>query len=281
MTGLEPSQILHHEQVMGYFQAQATYWRDVYSSDDLQATIIRERHAAVLDWIHELPLASDARVLEVGCGAGLLSTALALRGFNVQAIDPVQAMVEQTRSHAAERGATERVHVALGDVHTLKFPNEFFELVIAIGVIPWVDVPVQAIQELARVTRSGGYVIVSTANLLGLISQLDPLASPELTPLKRLVKAMLAHTGRPRPLPSLVYHSNRFVDTTLVQAGLVKMRGRTLGFGPFTLLHRRVLPDRIGVALHHWLQSLADRDLPGFRSTGVAYLAEARKAGPA
>jgi 2-polyprenyl-3-methyl-5-hydroxy-6-metoxy-1,4-benzoquinol methylase len=281
MTGPESSQILHHEQVIGYFQAQATYWRDVYASDDLQATIIRERHAAVLDWIHELPLASDSRVLEVGCGAGLLTTTLALRGFDVQAIDPVQAMVEQTRSHAVERGATERVHVALGDVQRLKFPNEFFELVIAIGVIPWVDLPVRAIQELARVTRSGGYVIVSTANRIGLISQLDPLACPELTPLKRRVKAMLVHTGHLQPLPSLAYHSNRFIDTTLVQAGLVKMRGRTLGFGPFTLLHRRVLPDRFGVALHHWLQSLADRDLPGFRSTGVAYLTEARKVGPA
>jgi 2-polyprenyl-3-methyl-5-hydroxy-6-metoxy-1,4-benzoquinol methylase len=281
MTRPPPSRILHHEQVIGYFQAQATYWRDVYASDDLQATIIRERHAAVLEWIHELPLASEAHVLEVGCGAGHLTTALALRGFDVQAIDPVQAMVEQTRSHAVEHGATKRVHVALGDVQTLKFPNGFFELVIAIGVIPWVDLPVQAIRELARVTCSGGYVIVSTANRLGLISQLDPLACPELTALKRRVKAMLVRTGHPRPLPSLVYHSSRFVDTTLMEAGLVKLRGRTLGFGPFTLLHRRMLPDRFGVALHHWLQSLADRDLPGFRSTGVAYLAEARKAGPA
>ncbi len=266
-----------HEQVSDYFRTHAAYWRELYASDDLQATIIRERHAAVLEAINGLSLPVGARLLEVGCGAGLLSIELALRGFNVQAIDSVQEMVEQARSQAAEWGATRRLQVALGDAQALAFPDGVFDLVVAIGVIPWVDLPVQAIQEMARVTRPGGYVIVSTANRLGLISQLDPLANPELTPLKRRVKAALARAGHPLPLPTLGYLSNRFVDTTLAQRGLMKMRGLTLGFGPVTLFHRRVLPNSFGMALHHWLQRLADRSVPVFRSAGVAYLIVAKK----
>jgi len=63
----------------------------------------------------------------------------------------------------------------------LAFPDGIFDLVVAIGVIPWVDHPVRAIQEVARVTRPGGYLLMSSANRLGLSSQLDPMANPELT----------------------------------------------------------------------------------------------------
>jgi ubiquinone/menaquinone biosynthesis C-methylase UbiE len=263
--------------VSTYFHTHAAYWRELYASEDLQATIIRERHTAVLQWIDDLPLPVGARVLEVGCGAGLLSSTLALRGFSVQAIDLVQEMVEQARSQAAECGAAGRLQVAMGDAQALAFPDGIFDLVVAIGVIPWVDHPIRAIQEMARVTRPGGCLLMSSANRIGLSSQLDPMANPELTSLKRRLKELLARAGHPLPRPTLEYHSNRRIDSVLTQAGLVKMRGRTLGFGPFTLLHRRVLPNSLGLALHHWLQSLADHGVPGFRSTGAAYLAQVRK----
>src|SRR5215469_13632239 len=159
MTILEGSSIRQQEQVSTYFRTHAAYWRELYASEDLQATIIRERHAAVLEWIDNLLLPVGARVLEVGCGAGLLSSTLALRGFSVQAIDLVQEMVEQARIQAAECGATGRLQVALGNAEALAFPDGTFDLVVAIGVIPWVDRPARVMQEMARVTRPGGCLL--------------------------------------------------------------------------------------------------------------------------
>ena len=81
---------------------------------------------------------------------------------------------------------------------------------------------------------------------------------------------------RPKPMMAAL-HARRFIDETLAGAKLVKTRSMTLGFGPFTFLRRKVLPESLGIALHHRLQCLAGRNVPIFRSTGMSYLILARK----
>ena len=268
------------EKVNAYFQSQSSFWKDLYARDGVFPEIIRDRQAAVLNWIDRLALAPGSRVLEVGCGAGFMAVALAQRGLRVHAIDPVEAMVELARRHAAEAGVAGPLSVAIGDVYTLAFEDGSFDLVIALGVIPWLERAEQAIQEMARVTRPGGHVILTTANRIGLVNLLDPLVNPVFAPLKRLVKAMLELVGirrrSPGQPPVMIFHSSRFIDEALAHAGFVKAESMTRGFG-FSLLRRRVLPISLGLAIHHRLQHLADRNVPAFRSAGMAYFVLARK----
>ncbi|HET8852310.1 MAG TPA: methyltransferase domain-containing protein [Ktedonobacteraceae bacterium] len=274
------------EQVNAYFQSRSAYWTDVYTGSggsDVDAEIYRERHARVLAWIDSLALPPGSRVLEIGCGAGFMSIALAQRGLRVHAIDAVEAMVEQARRHAAEAGITDRLCLEVGDIYALGFENESFDLVIAIGVIPWLERAELAIQEMARVTRPGGHIILTADNRQRLNNLLDPLRNPTLTPLKQGVKHALERLGLRRRLPDqteapfYTYHDCRFIDMALAQAALVKTRGMTLGFGPFSLLRRKVVPEPFATTLYHRLQRLADRGVPGFRSTGVHYLVLASK----
>src|SRR5262249_38527212 len=88
------------------FTANASYWGDVYRPDDhsFDATVFRARQAAAMTWIDTLALPSGARVLEVGCGAGFLTLALAQRGFRTDAIDGSDTMVETTRKRIATAG---------------------------------------------------------------------------------------------------------------------------------------------------------------------------------
>lgn len=72
-------------------------------------------------------------------------------------------------------------------------------------------------------------------------------------------------------------HSARYFDSALRAAGLNKLHGATLGFGPFTLLNQHVLPERLGVSLNCKLQALADHGFPIVRSTGVQYIVVAQK----
>ena len=97
-----------------------------------------------------------SEVLEVGCGAGLTTVALAQRGLRVHAIDPVPTMIELTQWHAAEAGLSGAVDAGLGDVHALPFDNDAFDLVVALGVLTWLHSPLIALQEMARVTRTRG-----------------------------------------------------------------------------------------------------------------------------
>ncbi len=272
------------EQVNAYFQSQSSYWKDIYGSSGVQGEIYRNRQAVVLTWIDSLTLAPKSHVLEIGCGAGFMSIALAERGFHVHAIDSTEAMVELARRHAAERGiAAPLLSLKAGDVYALDFEDGFFDLVLAIGVIPWLERPELAIREMARVTKPDGQVILTADNSARLIYLLDPWKNPVLKSLRRSVKKALErigllHRSSDEINPTLLtLHDRRFIDDTLARAKLIKTRDMTIGFGPFSFHRRIVLSEPLSTALHRRLQRLADRHMPVFRSTGTQYLVLARK----
>jgi 2-polyprenyl-3-methyl-5-hydroxy-6-metoxy-1,4-benzoquinol methylase len=266
--------------VNAYFQTQASFWNDIYSDNDVYAEIHQERHATVLAWVDALKLPPESRVLEIGCGAGFLSVELARRGFLVQAIDSVEAMVDLAYRHALESGLTERLSTAVGDINALSYEDNAFDLVLAIGVLPWIGQVEPALRELARVTRPEGFVLLTADNRARLNNLIDPWLNPALAPLKRAAKSALVRLGvRRRSVKDVgaTCHSRRFIDTSIQRFGLSKIRSKTLGFGPFTLLRRPLLSKRLGVTLHHRLQRLADRGMPLLRSTGAQYIVLAGK----
>jgi ubiquinone/menaquinone biosynthesis C-methylase UbiE len=266
--------------INAYFQSQSSFWKNIYISSDVYAEIHQDRQAAVLGWIDDLALPPGSHALEIGCGAGFMAVALAQRGLRVQAIDSVEAMVELTRQHAYESGLAERLSVAVGDIYALAFEEACFDVVLAIGVIPWIGQIEPALQEMARVTKPEGVVILTADNRARMNNLLDPLLNPLFAPVKQPVKSALQRTRlRRSSLKDIgaICHSRRFIDNSLAHVGLIKTRGKTLGFGPFTLFRYSIFPKRLGITLHHRLQRLADRGAPLLRSTGAQYIVLARK----
>src|SRR5262249_33853133 len=130
-------------------------------------------------------------------GAGFLSVALAQRGLRVHAIDSAETMIELTRQQAAESGVTDLLSVGAGDVYALAFKDDSFDLVVALGVIPWLERPELAIGEMARVSRPGGHITLTVDNRSALMYLLDPWMNPALAPLKRIIKSVLERIGIP------------------------------------------------------------------------------------
>lgn len=258
--------------VTDYFQKDAAFWESMYDQDDVFSVIHRDRALRAIQQVGRLPLIFGSRVLEVGCGAGLVAVRLAERGFVVEATDSTPAMVEATARNAERAGVTSRLRTALADAHHLEYPSGSFDLVVALGVLPWLHNPVQALGEMARVLRPGGYLLANVDNRARLTHLLDPLFNPMLQPLRRAV-GKGRHKG---PGTSLVW--SRQFDRQLAAAGLHKEKGLTFGFGPFTFMGRHAVRGKAAVALHTGLQQLADERLPLIRSTGTQYLVVARKA---
>ena len=95
------------------------------------------------------------RVLDVGCGSGVVTEELAARTRGqVIAIDVDAAMI------AAARARGGRAVYQEGDACRLPFPDGHFDVVVCHFLLMWVDDPARAVCEMARVTRPGGAVLV-------------------------------------------------------------------------------------------------------------------------
>jgi D-aspartate ligase len=268
--------------VDAYFARDAAFWRDVYRRGDVFALIHQRRQAMVLDRVGRLGLPPEARILDIGTGAGLTAVQLARRGFDLEAIDTTAAMIELAGRHALEHGVAGRVRRSLADAHTLPFRGGSFDLVLAIGVIPWLHAPDQAISEMARILRPGGHLLVTADNRGRLSHLVDPRYNPALEPARQWLKDTLVAAGLRQPSTDARprTHWIRQVNRLLGSSGLRLAWACTYGFGPFTLLGRKALPDRMEIKLHHALQQLADSRMPGMRSAGAQYLVLASKPGP-
>jgi SAM-dependent methyltransferase len=245
----------------------------VYRGDDLQGIIYQQRQAAVLEYVDDAHLAGDAHVLEIGCGAGHLTMELADRGLRVDAVDASPAMVDRTAAQAREHGVFERVTVNVADVHELPFETGHFDLVVAVGVIPWLHSPVDAVAEMARVLRPGGELVLTADNGARLVSFTDPRGLLALTPLKRALVALRKRRGR---ISSQLHFPSR-IEGMLLESGLQPLERRTIGFGPLSFMGRPLLSERRAVSVNGRLQRLADRGVPGLRLAGWHYLARAEK----
>jgi len=109
-----------------------------------------------------VPLAG-LRVLDVGCGGGLLAESLAREGAQVTAIDLAPAMIEVARLHAAAAGLTIDYRMAGAQELTRASPA-LFDVVTCMEMLEHVPEPAAMLGTLAQLLKPGGALFVSTLN---------------------------------------------------------------------------------------------------------------------
>jgi len=106
---------------------------------------------------------SGRRVLDVGCGGGLLSESLARAGAEVTGIDLAPGMIEVARLHAAENGLAIDYRIAAAEELAQNSPGHF-EVVTCMEMLEHVPDPAAMTATLARLLAPGGALYVSTLN---------------------------------------------------------------------------------------------------------------------
>ncbi|HEY1698333.1 MAG TPA: methyltransferase domain-containing protein [Trebonia sp.] len=117
-------------------------------------------------------LEPDHRLLDVGCGAGTITTGFTryVPDGHVTGIDAGEGVIVQARAavaSAAGSGSQEpvrNVDFATGDVYALDFPDGSFDVTHAHQVLQHLGDPVRALREMRRVTKPGGIVAVRDAD---------------------------------------------------------------------------------------------------------------------
>jgi ubiquinone/menaquinone biosynthesis C-methylase UbiE len=257
-----------------YFKAAAKEWDEIYELDTLYARIYQERARIVLSMAENVALPPEARVLEVGCGAGLATVALAERGYAVEAVDTVRDMLLTTKARAVRAAVAHRIRVVQASADHLPYFDNQFSLVLAIGVLPWLACIRKAMMEFIRVTRPGGCLIVTIDHKWRLHELLDPRLHPIHSPLRHYLR----DTWRlPVKVPPTQRCSRRQFDSMIGELRCTKVDAKMLGFGPFSFFGHTLLSESLNIKINEFLQSCADRQLPIIRSTAVQYITLLRK----
>jgi SAM-dependent methyltransferase len=100
-----------------------------------------------------------ARVLDLGCGDGLLTRTLAARGARTVGLDIDRAMLRAAIARA-EAPPAQRAQFVQGRIEQLPFPDAVFDTVAAVTVLCFVPDPTTALREIARVLRPGGHMVI-------------------------------------------------------------------------------------------------------------------------
>ncbi|MCX8508955.1 MAG: class I SAM-dependent methyltransferase [Rhodobacteraceae bacterium] len=128
-------------------------WAPIYDQTFGAVTSLGRRRAA--DYI----TARGGAVLEVGVGTGL---ALGRYGKNlaVTGVDFSEAMLAKARERVLAQGLRQVCDLRQMDARALDFPDNHFDTVAAMHVLSVVPEPERVVDEMARVTRPGGEVVI-------------------------------------------------------------------------------------------------------------------------
>jgi SAM-dependent methyltransferase len=98
------------------------------------------------------------RILDVGCGDAALVVALAQRGALVAGIDVDPNMLSAGHARAAANCVA--ADLMQGDIRSLPFADDSFDIVLAVTVLCFVGDAARAVREMARVLRPGGRLVI-------------------------------------------------------------------------------------------------------------------------
>lgn len=136
-----------------------------YTAYDDPVAVLRAESKVKAPWVIEriknrFTELSQARHLDVGCGAGFLSNQLSQEGLDVTGLD----MSAESLHVAGKYDQTRKVKYVAGDAYSLPFPDASFDSVSAMDFLEHVDNPLRAVGEMSRVLKPGGLFFFHTFN---------------------------------------------------------------------------------------------------------------------
>ena len=116
-----------------------------------------------LDWIDQAVDLAGKRVLDVGCGGGILAESMAARGADVTGIDLSDKALGVARLHLYESGQkVDYRHISAEDM--AQAAPASFDVVTCMEMLEHVPDPASTIHACASLVKPGGYVFFSTLN---------------------------------------------------------------------------------------------------------------------
>jgi len=153
MTNADP-------QELAKFSELAHRWWDPES----EFRPLHEINPLRLDWIDQLAAIKGKRVVDVGCGGGILAESMARRGAHVLGIDLADRPLKVAQLHAMEGSVANLEYRSVAAEALAAEQTGQFDVVTCMEMLEHVPDPSSVIQACADMVKPGGWVFFSTLN---------------------------------------------------------------------------------------------------------------------
>jgi 2-polyprenyl-6-hydroxyphenyl methylase/3-demethylubiquinone-9 3-methyltransferase len=175
-----------------------------------------------LAYIQQHAPLSGRQILDVGCGGGILSEAMAKAGGQVTALELADQVIDVARRHAASCGLTIDYRLETVEAHAKSHPARY-DVITCLEMLEHVPEPASVIQAVRQLLKPGGKAFFSTLNR-------HPMA---------FIQAIVGAEYVLKMLPKGTHSYRHFIkpselDAALREAGLEIKHIQGLGYNPLT-----------------------------------------------
>lgn len=147
-------------QVANHFDSLAAAYTSSYTDDSFFAYFLGQRLDIIADSLKDY---DRAKILDVGCGPGMMAYHSIAREFEFFGIDISEKMIDECNNKFRKE---KFVNFSVGKIQKLDFSDDLFDVVLCMGILEHVpkDEIECALSEINRVLKPGGQVIISLMN---------------------------------------------------------------------------------------------------------------------
>jgi 2-polyprenyl-6-hydroxyphenyl methylase / 3-demethylubiquinone-9 3-methyltransferase len=210
-------------QELAKFSAMAHRWWDPNS----EFRPLHEINPLRLGWIESMSAVKGRRIVDIGCGGGILAESMARKGAVVTGIDLAAKPLGVARLHALEAGVPDLDYREISAEDLAAEQPAGFDIVTCMEMLEHVPDPASTVRACAALTKPGGWVFFSTLN----------------RNLKSFVMAIVGAEYVLNLLPRGTHEYARFIRPSELarhcrQAGMDTVSSRGMGYNPLTRRYR-------------------------------------------
>jgi ubiquinone/menaquinone biosynthesis C-methylase UbiE len=147
------------------------YWKNVYHNEKEFYGFVnhemRNRRKLIVDKLAEHSTKENSRLLDCGCGSGIMTKDAIKLGYDAIGIDISMEMIKIANNYNNHK-------FAVGSISKLPFKDNSFDGIICIGVIQYINKEIDVFSEFCRVLKPKGFIIFTLPNIATLKYLCDP-----------------------------------------------------------------------------------------------------------